>query len=232
MKRVFELTAIVALILCSSCEKILMHQVEKVQDRIEERRERRNVHPFEIFLTTAEPELDYVRFYGESQDVKSVFDTNVDNWFSIFHNLDGSFDFTLENRIAWFTDNTYTLVSIYLDSITGTEPKINTRYYFGDTTGRELDGPTTNDGYVDLTLVNIKEDGHIAWEYTSTFGWIEFTYIGSNEASNNPFIYDNAAIVDISLYFECVDPTTGELLLKAEDCTMTNCWGSRISYQY
>ncbi len=217
--------ALVSLSLATSCEKLLMYQVDKYRDKVEEREERQFVHPFELMLTTKEPGLDYVRFYGDNQDVKSPLSPEADDWFSLVNNLDGSFSFAIEGRSARFTDNTYCLVSIHLRSAPGVAFELNKKYHFGDTSGRDIDGMATERGYVDLNIINVKEQGWNEWEYTSTYGWIEFTYIGSNDGSNNPFIYDNAAIIDATFYFETVDPESGELIVKAEDCTFKNCWG-------
>lgn len=220
------LMAMVATSTLTSCEKLLMYHVDKYRDNVEEREERRLVHPFELMLTTKEPELDYVRFYGDSQDVKSPLSPEADDWFSLTRNLDGSFNFKIEYRSAWYTDVTYSLVSVHLHSAPGVAFELNKRYHFGDITGRDIDGLATERSYVDLIIGNIKEQGWDEWKYTSTYGWIEFTYIGSNEGSNNPFIYDNAAIIDATFYFETVDPESGEVIVKAEECTFKNCWGS------
>ena len=220
------LMAMVATSTLTSCEKLLMYHVDRYRNNVEEREERRLVHPFELMLTTQEPGLDYVRFYGDNQDVKSPLSPEADDWFSLTRNLDGSFSFTIERRSAWFTDVTYCLVSIHLRSAPGVAFELNKRYHFGDTTDRDIDGLATERSYVDLNIINIKEQGWDEWEYTSTYGWIEFTYLGHNDGGNNPFIYDNAAIIDATFYFETVDPESGEVIVKAEECTFKNCWGT------
>lgn len=227
MRRIVILLTLLAFALpLSSCEQILLSPFKKWGDRVEERREKRTVHPFELFLTTAEPELDYVRFYGESQDVKSSFDPAPSDWFELQTTPNGAFSFTIESRYAEFTDNTYCTVSIYLNPTEDVPFKLNTKYHFGDVVGRELDGYVLDDSTMELWMVNYNDEDIRQWDFVSTYGWIEFTVLGSNPESNNPFVYDGASVIDAKFYFETVDPETGELLLRAEDCSFTNCWGS------
>lgn len=96
----------------SSCEQILLSPLKKWGDSIDERREKRLVHPFELFLTTAEPELDYVRFYGESQDIKTTLDPTPQDWFKLSSTTTDAFSFSIERRYAEFTDNTDCTLSI------------------------------------------------------------------------------------------------------------------------
>lgn len=227
MRRLVISVAVLALALpLSSCEQILLSPLKKWGDRVEEQREKRTVHPFELFLTTTEPELDYLRFYGESQDVKTTLDPTPSDWFELSSTPNDAFRFSLERRYAEFTDNTYCTVDIYLNPTEGVPFKLNTKYHFGDVAGRKLDGYLLDDSFMELWLVNYNGKDIRQWDFLSTYGWIEFTALGSNPESNNPFVYDGASVIDAKFYFETVDPETGELLLRAEDCLFRNCWGS------
>lgn len=210
----------------SSCEQILLSPLKKWGDSIDERREKRLVHPFELFLTTAEPELDYVRFYGESQDIKTTLDPTPQDWFKLSSTTTDAFSFSIERRYAEFTDNTDCTLSIYLNATEGVPFKLNTKYHFGDVTGRKLDGYVLDDSLIELTLRNYNDKDVRYWDFVSTYGWIEFTSLGSNPESTNLFVYDGASVLDAKFYFETVDAESGKLLLRAEDCSFKNCWGN------
>ena len=80
------LTVAVAILSFASCEKLVFEllverPLTNLDDKIDERQQKRNVHPFELYITTSEPELCDCRFYGDRQDSKTSMDTTPNDWF-------------------------------------------------------------------------------------------------------------------------------------------------------
>lgn len=224
-----SLTMLMAACTLSSCKKLAFEllverPLKNLNDSIDERSEKRNVHPFELYITTAEPELHGDRFYGDGQDSKTSMDPTPNDWFELRHEPDGSFGFVLDCRWASLDDNIRSNTSIYLSPTKGVPFELNKCYYFGDYTGAVDDGYILDNSYMELYMFDLQRtDPYIPIIYTSTSGWIKFTHYESY--SGSALLMDNAEIIDAEFYFETVDGETGELVMRAENCKLVNCWG-------
>ncbi len=213
----------------ASCERFVMELlVERpltdLNDKIDARQEKRNIHPFELYITTAEPELHERRFYGDSQDTKTSMDPTPNDWFELRYEPDGSFSFVLDCRWASLDDNIRSNTSIYLRPTEGVPFELNKCYYFGDYKGSVEDGYILSDSYIELYVFDMQRDNpYVPFIYVSTSGWIKFTHYESY--SGSAFLMDNAEIIDAEFYFETVDAESGEVVMRAEKCKLKNCWG-------
>lgn len=226
---IIYLVATAAFVSLASCERFVMELlVERpltdLNDKIDARQEKRNIHPFELYITTAEPELHARRFYGDSQDTKTSMDPTPNDWFELRYEPDGSFSFVLDCRWASLDDNIKSNTSIYLRPTEGVPFELNKCYYFGDYKGSVEDGYILNDSYIELYVFDMQRDNpYVPFIYVSTSGWIKFTHYESY--SGSAFLMDNAEIIDAEFYFETVDAESGEVVMRAEKCKLKNCWG-------
>lgn len=222
--RILYFVAVVALLSLTSCELLVVCPLTKLNDKIDARREKRCIHPFELYLTTVEPELSKSRFYGETQDIKTSMDPVPSDWFELGYEPDGSFSFVLDCRWASLDDNIRSNTSIYLRPTVGVPFELNRYYYFGNYTDAEEDGYILEDSYMELYIYDMqRENPYDPIIYTSTSGWIKFTHYESY--SGSILIADNAEIIDAEFYFETVDTESGEVVMRAENCKLVNCWG-------
>ena len=205
-------------------ELLVERPLTDLNEKIDARQEKRNIHPFELYITTDEPELHARRFYGDSQDTKTSMDPTPNDWFELRYEPDGSFSFVLDCRWASLDDNIKSNTSIYLRPTEGVPFELNKCYYFGDYKGSVEDGYTLNDSYIELYLFDMQRDNpYVPFIYVSTSGWIKFTHYESY--SGSAFLMDNAEIVDAEFYFETVDAESSEVVMRAEKCKLKNCWG-------
>ncbi len=226
---IIYIVAAVALLSLASCEKLVLELlVERpltdCNDKIDARREKRNIHPFELYITTSEPELSECRFYGDRQDSKTSMDPTPNDWFELSYEPDGSFSFVLDCRWASLDENIRSNTSIYLHPTEGVHFELNKCYYFGDYMGAVGDGYILEDSYMELYMFDMqRENPYTPIIYTSTSGWIKFTHYESY--SGSALLMDNAQIIDAEFYFETVDAESGEVIMRAENCKLENCWG-------
>ena len=226
---IIYLVATAAFVSLASCERLVMELlVERpltdLNDKIDARQEKRNIHPFELYITTVEPELHARRFYGDSQDTKTSMDPTPNDWFELRYEPDGSFSFVLDCRWASLDDNIRSNTSIYLRPTEGVPFELNKCYYFGDYKGSVEEGYILNDSYIELYVYDMQKDNpYVPYIYVSTSGWIKFTHYESY--SGSAFLMDNAEIVDAEFFFETVDTESGEVVMRGEKCKLENCWG-------